>query len=350
MSGLDLLAGLHVLEIAEGVPGPMCGKVLGDLGATITRVEPPTGDWLQQLEPDAPGGSAVYHQLNAGKRVVTLDLKTAAGRDRLDALVQDADICVVGHRQSKLERLGLGYERLRAIAPHMVYCHISGWGGDGPMADRAASELCIQIVAGLTQYLGTLDKPPVRQGFDLVSVDTGIAAAQAVLAAVLWREQSGVGQFVEVSMLATAVALMQWNTAAQSGPDAWVGRQLLAQDWPSDHGFQCADTRCLIDLRSNEEAWPALLRDIGCADLAVDPRFTTKHALDLYGSELPRLTAERMSMWAFEDLQLLVRDKYDGTIVPMLNIPQVIEHPQVQHLGIIGDGQVRQVRFPMEMR
>jgi crotonobetainyl-CoA:carnitine CoA-transferase CaiB-like acyl-CoA transferase len=350
MSGLDMLAGVHVLEIAEGVCGSMCGKVLGDLGATITKVESPEGDWLQHLMLNEPGRSPVYQQLNAGKRIITADLKSRAGQDRVEALARTADICVVGHRQSKLPTLGLTYDRLKVIAPRMVYCHISGWGTTGPMGDRAASELCIQVVAGLTQYLGTLDSPPVRQGFDLVSVDTGIAAAQAALAALLWREHSGAGQYVEVSMLATAVALMQWDIAAQSGPDAWQGRQLLAQDWPADHGFQCADTRCLIDLRSNEEAWPALLRDIGCDDLADDPRFATRTGIDLYGTELPALTASRMSQWSFDDLQRVVRDKYDGTIVPMLNIPDVIAHPQVHHLGLIGDGPVRRIRFPMEMR
>ncbi len=347
MNDLEVLAGLNVLEIAEGVAGPMCGKVLTDLGATVTRVEPPGGDWLQRLRPDEAQGDAVYRQLNAGKKLLTLDLATPAGQEQIRSLARAADICIVGQRQAKQKKLGLTYAALREIAPRLIYCHVSGWGSDGPMGDRAASELCIQVVAGMTRYLGEPDGAPVRQGFDLVATDTGIAAAQAVLAALLWREQSGEGQYVEVSMLATAVALMQWDIAAESGPDKWQGRQLDAVDWPPDHGFQCADTRCLIDMRSNEEAWPSLLRDIGCTELADDPRFTTRAALDLHVTELPKLTAGRLSQWAFEDLERLVRDKYDGTVVPMLNLPAVLAHPQVRHIGVIGDGPAPRIRFPM---
>jgi crotonobetainyl-CoA:carnitine CoA-transferase CaiB-like acyl-CoA transferase len=345
VSGTDLLAGLAVVEVAQGIAGPMCGKVLTDLGAIVIRVETPEGDWLQRL--GTPGAAAVGAQLNAGKRIVAADVATAGGRATVQALIREAGICVVDRPRARQAALGIDYAALSASAPGLIHCLISGWGSTGPLADRSASELAVQVASGMTQYLGTRDKPPVRQGFDLVSVDTGIAAVQAILAAVLWRERSGQGQDVEVSMLATAVALMQWATAAQSGPDAWLGRQLLAQDWPSDHGFQCADTRCLIDLRGNEEAWPGLLRDIGCDALAADPRFTSKTAIDLHGTLLPELTAARMSAWSFGDLERLVRDKYDGTIVPMLAIPEVIAHPQVRHLGLIADGRIR---FPMEVR
>jgi crotonobetainyl-CoA:carnitine CoA-transferase CaiB-like acyl-CoA transferase len=350
MDSQTVLAGLNVLEIAEGVAGPMCGKVLGDLGATVTKVEPPGGDWLRRLVPTDDSGGAVYQQLNDGKDVLILDLTTPAGQERVRALAGPADICIMGQRQAKLAKLGLTYAALKAVAPRMVYCHVSGWGSAGPMGDRAASELCIQVVAGLTRYLGERGGPPVRQGFDLVSVDTGIAAAQAALAALLWRDQCGEGQYVEVSMLATAVALMQWDIAAESGPDRWQGRQLSAQDWPPDHGFQCADTRCLIDLRSNEESWPALLRDIGCPDLAGDPRFSTLQGLDLHATKLPSLTAGHLAAWSFADLERLVRDKYNGTIVPMLSLSDVVRHPQVQHIGVISAGLAPRIRFPMEVK
>jgi crotonobetainyl-CoA:carnitine CoA-transferase CaiB-like acyl-CoA transferase len=350
MAVLDLLSGIIVLEVAEGVAGPMCGKVLADLGATVTRVEPPGGDWLRRLEPEKGGADAIYQQLNANKKILTLDLTTPEGQAQMRALARMADVCIVGQRQVKLPKLGLDYAAIKESVPGLIYCHVSGWGSTGPKADHAASELCIQVVAGLTRYLGTRGGAPVRQGFDLVSVDTGVAATQAILAALLWRATSGEGQYVEVSMLSTAVALMQWDIAAESGPDRWEGRQLNAQEWPSDHGFQCADTRCLIDLRGNEQAWPSLLRDIGYPELAEDPRFTTLKGRDLSLTELPRLTAERLVAWSFDDIERLVRDKYDGTIVPMLDLPQVIRHPQVQHIGVIEAGEIPRVRFPMDVR
>lgn len=342
-----LLDGVTVLEAADGVPGPMCGKTLVDLGAHVIRIEGPGGDWLRQLSPGDAEGGPIYRQLNAGKTVLRLDLKTGAGQAELHRLAPTADAIVVGHRSKSLKALGLEPGALQAVAPALVHCHISGWGSGGPLDGRSASELAVQVVTGLTRYLGSAGAPPVRQGFDLVSVNTGFAAAQAILAALLWRVGSGRGQAVEVSMLATAVALMQWSLTAGSGPDEWQGRQLLSQDWPEDHGFQCADTRCLIDLRSNEEAWPGLLHDIGCTDLANDPRFASRAAVDLNASLLPRLTAARLTEWSFTDLQALVRDKYGGTIVPMLSLPQVLDHAQVRHLGLVTAGNPPRLRFPL---
>ena len=344
---VGLLDGIMVLEVAEGVPGPMCGKTLADLGAHVVRIESPSGDWLRQLSPGDPDGGPIYRQLNAGKPVRQLDLKTAPGQAELHRLARDADAIIVGHRGKSLHVLGLEPAALQAVAPRMVHCHISGWGSGGPLDGKAASELAVQVVAGLTRYLGSAGASPVRQGFDLVSVNTGFAAAQAILAALLWRAGSGRGQAVEVSMLATAVALMQWSLTAGSGPDEWKGRQLLSQDWPEDHGFQCADTRCLIDLRSNEEAWPGLLADIGCSDLADDPRFATRATVDLNASLLPRLTSVRLAEWSFSDLQALVRDKYRGTIVPMLSLPEVLDHAQVRHLGLVAPGSPARLRFPL---
>ncbi len=348
MATQNMLEGLRILEIAEGVAGPMCGKVFVDLGASVTRVEPPAGDWILRLA-DSGAPHAIYEQLNAGKTTLTLDLATPEGQAHIAELAHEADVIVVGEREANLARLGLSYAALQAASPRLIYCHVSGWGSGGPMGDKAASELCIQVVSGMTRYLGSKGRAPVRQGFDLVSIDTGIAAAQAALAALLWREQSGEGQFVQVSMLATAIALMQWDITAFSGPDKWYGRQLNAHEWSEDHGFQLADARCLIDLRSNEEAWSSLLREVGCTDLADDPRLQTEEGLDLTIPDLPRLTAGRLTHWSFADMERLVRDKYDGTIVPMLKVAQTIEHPQVRHIGVISDGPMRRTRFPMDI-
>lgn len=343
MAGADLLTGLSVVEVAEGVAGAMCGKVLVDLGANVTRVEPPGGDWLRRLGQE--GGPGLIHaQLNAGKTMLSLDVRHADAREKIATLARQADVIVVGEGEA---RAGVDYATLSRGAPGLIYSLISGWGSGGPLGGKAASELVVQVVAGMTRYLGTVGQAPVRQGFDLVSVDTGIAAVQAILAALLWRTQSGRGQSVEVSMLSTAIALMQWNLTAFSGPDAWQGRQLTSHEWSEDHGFQLADTRCLIDLRSNEKAWSELLRELGCIDLADDPRFASKAALDVNVPDLPRLTAGRLTHWTFAELEPIVRDKYAGTIVPMLGLLDVVAHPQVKHIGIIRDGLLR---LPMEVR
>lgn len=338
-----VLDGVCVVEVGSGVAVGVAGRVLADLGAQVVKVEHPDGDWSARLDP--PG--VAYAQLNAGKDVQRLDLTDLTARSRFAGLVATADVCVVGHRQAARGGLGTDSATLRASNPRLVSCHVSGWGSTGPHGDLPVTELPVQAAAGLTRFLGTPDGPPIRQGFDLVSVATGLATAQAALGALVWADRSGEGQDVEVSMLATAIALQQWDIAAESGPDEWEGVQVSATTWPPDHGFRCADAQCLIDMRSHEEDWPNLLRDIGCPQLADDPRFTTRAALDLNDQELPALTEAALSRWSFADLERLVRDTYGGTIVPMLDLRAVLDHPQVEHLGLVTDGP--RLRFPVEV-
>src|SRR5208283_3753294 len=108
-------------------------------------------------------------------------------------------------------RLGISYEDLKRNNPQLIHCEIAGWGAKGPIANEPATELAVQAIAGLTRHLGVKNGPPVRQGFDMASVATGIAATQAILAALYWRLRSGEGQRVEVSMLASAIAINQWD-------------------------------------------------------------------------------------------------------------------------------------------
>jgi crotonobetainyl-CoA:carnitine CoA-transferase CaiB-like acyl-CoA transferase len=174
--GAGVLDGLRVIEIAQGVAGPLSGMMLRRFGAAVTKIEPPQGV----------------------------------------RLARDADVVISGLGDNALARLGLGYEELQRDNRRMIYCGISGWGSQGPMADLPATELALQAMAGLTRHLGAKDGPPVRQGFDMASVATGVAATQAILAALFWRMHSGEGQRVEVSMLASAIAINQWDIVAES--------------------------------------------------------------------------------------------------------------------------------------
>jgi crotonobetainyl-CoA:carnitine CoA-transferase CaiB-like acyl-CoA transferase len=145
-----------------------------------------------------------------------MDLRTLDGRTQLADLSRAADVVITGYRPHKLEHLGISYDDLKRDNPRLIYCQITGWGSIGPMANEPATELAVQAMAGLTRHLGVKTGPPIRQGFDMASVATGIAAAQAILAALYWRLRSGEGQRVEVSMLASALAINQWNIVAES--------------------------------------------------------------------------------------------------------------------------------------
>ncbi|MBV8358560.1 MAG: CoA transferase, partial [Deltaproteobacteria bacterium] len=333
-----ILGGLRVLEIAEGVAGPLCGMILRRFGTEVTKIEPPQGDWLRQLPPKAGGSNALFLQLNPGKQSIVIDLRTEPGREQLAHLARDADVVITGYRPGKLARLGIAYEDLKHSNSQLIYCEITGWGAKGPMADLPATELAVQAMAGLTRHLGVKNCPPIRQGFDMASVATGIAAVQAILAALYWRARSGEGQRVDVSMLASALAINQWDIVAESETvereRPSPGIQLESYDWPPDRGFRCADGSCLIDFLGHEEGWSLFFADIERPDLLADPRFNTVQLIRNHKRFLPELLNPTLESLTLDRLEPIVR-RHGGTILPALDLEQVIKHPQVQSLGII---------------
>jgi CoA:oxalate CoA-transferase len=333
-----VLEGLRVLEIAEGIAGPLSGMMMRRLGAAVTKLEPPRGDWLREVPPEVNGSSALFLQLNPGKQSVVIDLKSVDGRGQLRELARGADVAIVGYRPSRLAPLGISYADLKQNNPQLIYCGITGWGPEGPMADLAATELAVQSMAGLTRHLGVSQGPPVRQGFDMASVATGIAATQAILAALYWRSRSGEGQRVDVSMLASALAINQWDIVAESETveqnGLSPGIQLESYEWPPDRGFRCADGSCLIDFLGHEEGWSLFFAELDRSDLLADPRFNTVQLIRNNKRHLPALLNPTLESRSLVQLEPIVR-RYGGTILPALNLEQVVNHPQVQSLGII---------------
>jgi crotonobetainyl-CoA:carnitine CoA-transferase CaiB-like acyl-CoA transferase len=333
-----VLCEIRVLEIAEGVPGPLSGMMLRRLGTLVNKIEPPQGDWLRRVPPRVGGTSSLFLQLNPGKQSTVIDLRTDQGRKRIANLARAADVMITGYPPGKLGRFGISYEDLSRDNPQLIYCRITGWGSVGPMADLPATELAVQAMAGLTRHLGVKNGPPVRQGFDMASVATGIAATQAILAALYWRLRSGQGQLVDVSMLASALAINQWDIVAESETverdTPTPGIQLESYEWPPDRGFRCADGSCLIDFLGHEEGWSLFFADIGRPDLLADPRFNTVQLIRNNKRYLPALLDPTLESRSLAYLEPIVR-QHGGTILPALKLDQVINHPQVRTLELI---------------
>jgi crotonobetainyl-CoA:carnitine CoA-transferase CaiB-like acyl-CoA transferase len=217
-----------------------------------------------------------------------------------------------------------------------------------------ATELAVQAMAGLTRHLGVSNGPPVRQGFDMASVATGIAATQAILAALFWRMRSGEGQCVEVSMLASAIAINQWDIVAESESveknRPSPGIQLESYAWPPDRGFQCADGSCLIDFLGHEEGWSLFFAAVERPDLLADPRFNTGSLIRNNKRFLPELLNPTLMSWRLGELEPIVR-AHGGTILPALDLAQVVDHPQVRGLGLVARASsedIRTIRIPFK--
>lgn len=203
------LSDIRVLDLTRLLPGGFCSLLLADLGAEVLKVEDTgMGDYIRWAPPYYEGeearrlgtASSLYLSLNRGKRSVRLDLKSEAGREAFLRLVSSYDVVLDGFRPGVLERLGVGYERLREANPGIVVCAITGYGQDGPNAERAGHDIDYLALVGLLGLSGTHDGPPVSSAGQIADVNGGLMAAIGVLAALNERRRSGEGQVVDISM------------------------------------------------------------------------------------------------------------------------------------------------------
>lgn len=222
MGDLKPLAGVHVVEVAAYLPGPVCAAVLGSLGARVTKVSRPGGDPLLGLPFLAPA----YGAINAGKAELELDLKSAAGAGALRDLAAGADVLIDGLRPGSMGRLGLGADELLARNPRLIYCALSGFGATGPEAGVAGHDLNFVALAG---GLGAEGSAPAMITPQLADMTGGLAAATAILAALRARDAGGCGCVIDVPLLGAARWLLSpWHAAALAGgpgPGALAGGQ-----------------------------------------------------------------------------------------------------------------------------
>jgi crotonobetainyl-CoA:carnitine CoA-transferase CaiB-like acyl-CoA transferase len=327
------LAGVRVLELAQGISGPYCGMLLRALGAEVTKAELGSGDLARGWAPldPATGDSAVFRALNRGKRGLRLagplDGAVAAGEP--DVVLVDAHL--EGLDPDEVERFVS--ERVRRGA---VVCRLSAVG-DGPGTDASmagATELEIQALGGLTRYLGAVGDPPVRVGADLAMTLCGAFGLQGVLAGLLERRSSGKGQVVDVSALGALLSVMTVMTSALDDPDEWSGFHLLAAGDPRDHGVRTSDGAVAFSApRRSDEAWYALCRELGADALAADERFQrdaqrTPRSKEL-ARELGRYTGSLTTATVLE-----ATHRHGGLATAVQTYPEVLEHPQVKAMDV----------------
>jgi alpha-methylacyl-CoA racemase len=283
------LAGLRVLDLTRLLPGGFCTLLLADFGADVIKVEDTgAGDYVRWLGPGYEGAhesaaSAAFLALNRGKRSVRIDLKTAGGRDALVRLARGADVFVESFRPGVLDRLGAGWTRLRAENPRLVYCAISGYGQDGPLAARAGHDIDYLARVGLLGLTGEADGPPVQAAGQIADLGGGaLMAAFGILAALRERDRSGAGQFVDVSMADGALSWLAMVAARYFATGAAPRRGAL------DLGggilcyrpYRCADGWVALGALE-PKFWAAWCAGVGREDLVenqFDPLGSPAHA------------------------------------------------------------------------
>ena len=327
------LAGYRILDLTAVVLGPLATQILGDYGADIIKVEPPTGDLMRANGVSKNRGmSSIFLAINRNKRSLSIDLKTPEGLEIIHRLLPSVDVVVHNMRVDAIERLGLGYGALSALKPDLVYCMATGFGESGPDAGKPAFDDVIQAASGIASLMGNETGKPDYAPTLLADKTCGLALANAVLAALLHRERTGQGQLVEVPMLETMVAFtMAEHLGGLSfepaiGPAGYV--RLLAG------GRKPAPTRDghVAMLPYTAAHWVAFFKGVERDDLAAKYNLEDRHERN---AQIRQIYADMASVTSqmSTDECLALCERLD---IPATRIYSIDELPQHPHLKAVG--------------
>lgn len=335
------LAGLRVLDLSTTFSGPYCGQLLVELGADVMKVEAPGLDITRSLGAIRdPGLGSVFVGANHGKSSVVLDLKSSDGLDTLLRLACVSDVVLHNMRASAAERLGIDYNSVREVAPHVVYARISGYGSDGPYANRPAYDDTIQAVSGLAWLQSGQSPRPTYMASPVADKTAGMMAALAITAALVHRDRTGEGQMIEVPMFET---LASWTLMEQLGGRAFdpavgpTGYKRLLHRRP----YTTSDGLVAVVVY-HDGHWRRFLEYAGMGELLSDPRYSTVAARMSNIEELydrladfvgQRSTAQCLGI--FEELDIPVTevlttdDLFDDPHLEAVGMFQTVEHAEL---------------------
>jgi crotonobetainyl-CoA:carnitine CoA-transferase CaiB-like acyl-CoA transferase len=272
------LEGVRVLDVSQVMAGPFACMLLGDLGADVVKIEPPKGgDQTRgamgfKLKGDDSLG---FLNMNRNKRSVALNLKSDAGREAMWRLVQGADILVENYRPGVMQRLGFGHEACRAANPGLVYASISGFGQDGPWADRPGFDLMAQAMSGVMSVTGYPGGPPVKCGVPVADIGCALFAVYAILGAHIGRQRTGQGQYIDAALLDAAMAFSVWDICDYWGTGKPPEPLGTANKMTAPYQAMAASDGHFVMGANNQKLWRQLCRVIGRTELADDGRFAT---------------------------------------------------------------------------
>ncbi|MGF9713371.1 MULTISPECIES: CaiB/BaiF CoA transferase family protein [Paenibacillus] len=271
------LEGIRVLDVSQIMAGPHCTMILGDLGAEIIKVEKKAGgDDSRQLGPFINGESTSFFQINRNKKSIALDLKSEEGKQIFYKLAKTSDIIVENYRPGVTKSLKIDYDTIKEINPGIVYCSISGYGQTGPYAHKGGFDLVLQGMTGLMSMTGEPGKKPMKSGIAVYDIGAGITAAYSILAAYIYKQKTGQGQHVDVSLAEIGLPWFTWEAAAYfatgkiPGPSGWRHRSVAPyQSVQTKNGYIMVGC-------ANQRTWEKLCTDvIDKPEWITDPRFKT---------------------------------------------------------------------------
>lgn len=332
------LAGLKVVELARVLAGPWAGQTLSDLGCEVIKVESPAGDDTRQWGPpfvtrDEDVTASYFHSTNRGKASVTVDFRTEEGQAQVKELLADADILIENFKTGGLEKYGLDYASLSAQFPKLIYCSITGFGHTGPYAHRAGYDFIIQGMSGLMSITGEPDGQPQKSGMAITDIFTGVYASTAILAAVHQRQQTGVGQHIDMALLDCAVAItgnqaMNYLTTGKAPTRMGNAHPNLT---PYEV-FECSDGHLII-ATGNDGQYQRLCQLLGLDDMATAPEYLKNADRVANRPEMIRRLTGATRLRSRDDL-LAACEAHGVPAGPINDMADVMADPQVVARGM----------------
>ncbi len=327
------LEGITVLDLSHALAGPFCSTMLGDFGARVIKIEPPTGDiaraWGVPLTED---DTSYFVSLHRNKQGVGIDLSTAAGRELFFEMVKKADVVLENYRVGTLAKLGIDYDAARRHNPGIIYCSVSGFGQDGPYRDRPALDLILQAESGMISVTGEPGGSGVRCGVSIADLTAGMNATMGILLALRVKEKTGEGQSIDVSMMEGQMSLL----------GVMIGNYLADGVLPRPMGTAYAallpyqtfrtKTQDIALAVGSEKLWKIFCPAVGHPELADDPRFRTNRDRIRHAPSLVEAVQNIMLTRTYEEWETLLL----GAGIPMgaiNDIGQLVQHPQVKARG-----------------
>jgi len=332
-----MLEGYHVLDFTQFVAGPTCTRLMAELGAEVVKLElAPGGDRIRDagFKPRNDKGSShstYYMQHDHSKLSFAIDIKRPGARELVMSMIPKFDVLVENFAPGVIGRMGFSYEEVKKVNPKIIMCSISMAGQTGPLSSKAGYDTIGQAYAGVTDNLGERDRAPIMIGMAIGDVSTGVAAAMAVCAALLHRERTGEGQYLDASLTDTYFHMHELNVPkiALAGDRVRPKRFGSQADGPGPAGnFRYRDDQYIMILLAPHQ-WPQMIRAMGKPELLTDPRFQRARDRQKNRFELQAIIEEWLATFPTREDAIAAMDKERVPCAPVLSLNEAIAHPHL---------------------
>jgi CoA:oxalate CoA-transferase len=332
-----MLEGYRVLDFTQYVAGPTCSRLMAEMGAEVVKLELAPGgdrirDWgLKPRTAEPSSHSTYYMQHDHSKLSFAIDMKQPGAHELVMAMVPKFDVLIENFAPGVIKRMGFGYEDVKKVNPKIIMCSISMAGQTGPLADKPGYDLIGQAYAGITDGIGEPDRAPAVIGMAIGDVSTGVAAAMAVCAALLHRERTGEGQYLDASLTDTYFHMHEMNVPkiALAGDKVKPRRAGSQVDGPGPAGvFRYRNDEYVMILITPHQ-WPQMVRAMGKPELASDPRFKAARARHANRLELQAIIEQWLSSFATREAAIAAMDKERVPCAPVLTVNEAVAHPHL---------------------